>query len=110
MTIIKLDENGTKFSKWVENTIGIEEIACYKQFLLFPHCFQKTCTHKNPGLVGKGLSKLSHIYGSIKIHYAFYQSTESTGRMALKQARSFQPCQTAWTVLAEMYQYFCQMH
>ena len=32
------------FSKWVENTKGKEEIACYKQFLLFPQCFQKTCT------------------------------------------------------------------
>ena len=40
----KFDENGRKFSKWVENTVGKGEIACYKQFLLFPQCFQKTCT------------------------------------------------------------------
>ena len=26
------------------NTVGKGEIACYKQFLLFPQCFQKTCT------------------------------------------------------------------
>ena len=39
---IKLDENGRKFAKWVENTAGKGEIACYKQFLLFPQCFQKT--------------------------------------------------------------------
>ena len=28
----------------LENTVGKEEIACYEQFLLFPQCFQKTCT------------------------------------------------------------------
>ena len=38
----KFDENGGKFSKWVENTGGKGEIARYKQFLLFPQCFQKT--------------------------------------------------------------------
>ena len=37
---IKFDENGRKFSKWVENG----EINRYEQFLLFPKCFQKTCT------------------------------------------------------------------
>ena len=40
----KFDDNGRKFSRWVENTLGKGEIACYKQFLLFPQCFQKTCT------------------------------------------------------------------
>ena len=30
-------------SKGVENTVGKGEIACYKQFLLFPQCFQKAC-------------------------------------------------------------------
>ena len=39
----KLDENGRKLSKWVENTVGKGEIACYKQFLFFPQCFQKAC-------------------------------------------------------------------
>ena len=38
------DENGRKLSMWVENTEGKEEIARYEQFLLFPQCFQKTCT------------------------------------------------------------------
>ena len=33
---LKYNENGRKFSKWVENTVGKVEIACYKQFLLFP--------------------------------------------------------------------------
>ena len=35
------DENDRKFLKWVENTVGTEEIARNEQFLLFPHCFQK---------------------------------------------------------------------
>ena len=38
------DENGRMFSKQVENTVGKGEIARYKQFLLFPQCFQKACT------------------------------------------------------------------
>ena len=39
----KFDENGRKLSKPVENTVGKGEIAHYKQFLLFPKCFQKAC-------------------------------------------------------------------
>ena len=38
----KFDENGRKFPKRVENTVGKGEIARYKQFLLFSQCFQKT--------------------------------------------------------------------
>ena len=30
--------------KSVENTVGKGEIDRHKQFLLFPQCFQKTCT------------------------------------------------------------------
>ena len=41
--IFKYDENGRKLSKRVENTVGKGEIAHYKQFLLFPQCFQKAC-------------------------------------------------------------------
>ena len=55
----KFDENGRNLYKWVENTVGKEENACYKQFLLFPQCFQKTNvlqTRKNQGLFGKGLN------------------------------------------------------
>ena len=33
---IKFDENSSKLSKWVENTVGKGEIARYEQFLLFP--------------------------------------------------------------------------
>ena len=36
-------KNGRKLSIRVENTVGKGEIACYKQFLLFPQCFQKAC-------------------------------------------------------------------
>ena len=43
-TIFKFDENVAKFSKMVEDTVGKGEIARYEQFLLFPQCFQKTCT------------------------------------------------------------------
>ena len=48
----KFDENSRKFSirvetplgnKPFENTVGKGEIARYKQFLLFPQCFQKAC-------------------------------------------------------------------
>ena len=49
----KFDENGKKFSKRVENIKGKGEVAHYEQFLLFPQCFQKTCTEhtQKPGLV-----------------------------------------------------------
>ena len=40
----EFDLNGRNFSEWVENTVGKGEIARYEQFLLFPQCFQKTCT------------------------------------------------------------------
>ena len=42
--IFELDENSRKFSQQIENTVGKGEIARYEQFLLFPQCFQKTCT------------------------------------------------------------------
>ena len=37
------NENGRKFSKWVENSMRKGEIARYEQFLLVQQCFQKTC-------------------------------------------------------------------
>ena len=40
----KFGENGWKFSKSSENTLGKGEIARYEQFLIFPQCFQKTYT------------------------------------------------------------------
>ena len=50
---LKFYENGGEFSKRVQNTMGKGEIARYEQFflfprneqfLLYPQCFQKTCT------------------------------------------------------------------
>ena len=38
----QFDENGRIFSKRVKNTVGKGEFACFEQFILFPHCFQKT--------------------------------------------------------------------
>ena len=48
----EFDENGRKLSKRVGNTVGKGEVARYEQFLLFPQCFQKTCTAdiQGPGL------------------------------------------------------------
>ena len=40
----KFDENKTKLFKRVKNTVGNGEIARYEEFLIFPQCFQKTCT------------------------------------------------------------------
>ena len=39
-----LDKNGKMLSKNVENTLGKGEIARHEQFLIFPQCFQKTCS------------------------------------------------------------------
>ena len=54
----EFDENGRKFSKHVENTVGKGEIARYEQLLLFPQGFQKTCTADKgrPGLVWERLN------------------------------------------------------
>ena len=38
----KLDENGRKFFKQIENNVGKGEIAHNEQFLLFQLCFLKT--------------------------------------------------------------------
>ena len=40
----QFDEYGTKFSEWLESSVGKGEIPRYEQFLLFPQCFQKICT------------------------------------------------------------------
>ena len=55
-----LVENGRKLFKQVENTVGKRG-----QFLLFPECFQKTCTAdtKKPGLVWERLNEeLIHVF------------------------------------------------
>ena len=54
------------FCNRVENTVGKGEIACHKQFLLIPQCFQKTSTAdtKKSGLVWERVKKVfcSFIY------------------------------------------------
>ena len=37
----KYGQIGIQLSDLIKNIMGKEEIACYKQFLLFPQCFQK---------------------------------------------------------------------
>ena len=59
-TILNSMQNSSKISIRVENTVGKGEIGRSEQFILFPQCFQKTCTadtHKNQSLFGKGLKK-----------------------------------------------------
>ena len=50
------DENDSKFSKRVENTVGKGEIAHYEQFLLFPVFLKDLfCRHvKTTACLGKG--------------------------------------------------------
>ena len=57
----EFDENAREISKKEENTVEKGAIACYKQFLLFPQCFQKTVqqTCNNQCLFGKGLMQFS---------------------------------------------------
>ena len=53
----KCDENGRKFSKWLENTVGKGKNARNEQFLFFSQCFQKTYTadsKKTRSCLGKG--------------------------------------------------------
>ena len=47
---------GRKSSERAENTVGKGEIAHYKQFFLFPQCFQKT--GKNLSFFRKGLNDI----------------------------------------------------
>ena len=53
----KFDENGRKFSKPIEYTVGKGEIARYGNFSFSHSVFNRLApqTHKNQGLSGKGL-------------------------------------------------------
>ena len=53
----KFDENGRKFSNWIENTVGKEEIVHYENFSFTHSVFIRLLlqTRKNLGLFGKGL-------------------------------------------------------
>ena len=54
----KCDENGRRFSKQVENTVGKGEIARWEQFSFFHSVFKRLVlqTCKNQGLFWKGLT------------------------------------------------------
>ena len=58
----KFDENGRKFFKREANTKEKGEIACSKQFLLFPPCFRKICTADmyKPGLVWERINQYQY--------------------------------------------------
>ena len=64
----RFDKNGRKLSKQVENTVGKGEIARYKQFLLFPQCFQKACFQG----ASKGVIVLEWV-NSVPHYPKFYQ-------------------------------------
>ena len=57
---IKFDENGRKFSKRVENTVGKGEIARYMQFLLLSKVFSKDfyCRNVKPELVWERVKQI----------------------------------------------------
>ena len=44
MTILNLMKVAKSFQRLIGNTVEKGEIARHKQFLLFPQCFQMTCT------------------------------------------------------------------
>ena len=61
----KFGENGRKFSKWVENTVGKGEIAHYEQFRLFSQSFKRLVlqTHKKTrACLGKGYAFTCNVF------------------------------------------------
>ena len=45
MTISNMMKMEEIFFKWVKNTVGKGEIACYEQFLLFQRFFEDCTAH-----------------------------------------------------------------
>ena len=68
-------------SKWVENTVGKGEIARYEQFLLFPKCFQKTCTadKEKPGLVWERVKESGQALDSKHVSHAPKSNVQAIG-------------------------------
>ena len=73
----EFDGNSSKFSKWVENTVGKGEIARYEQFLLFPQCFQKACF--------PGASKGAIVWEKVKIQVYYFLTLYQTENFRLFQ-------------------------
>ena len=77
---LKFDENGSKLSKQVENTVGKGEIARYEQFLLFPQCLQKACF---PG-ASKGVIVWERVNWSSVYNYGMLEVlTDSEGKLSI---------------------------
>ena len=57
----KFDENGIKFSKWVENTVGKGEIDCHKLFVIF------TSTGHRPASLCHGLLSVVRPSGRVSV-------------------------------------------
>ena len=74
----------TEFSKTVEYTVRREEIGRYVRFLLFPHCFHKTCIHvKTRTCLGKGSgARFTKIVTNI-IFVSFYVSLKKVRKCVL---------------------------
>ena len=64
---------GIQLSDCVENIVGNGEIACYKQFLLFPQCFKSPLLlmSQNEYLWSKGLITL--LYRNPCMNYLLYE-------------------------------------
>ena len=85
-------ENGGKFSKRVENSVGKGEIAQFEQFLCFPQCFQKDlqCRQvENKSLFGKGLNQDStqQILNAVK--YPVYFTSPELNELSIKATLGF---------------------
>ena len=88
----KLDENGRKLYKRVENTVGKGKIAHYTQFLLFPKCFQRACF---PG-VSKGVIEWEWINPFPNkpwcLQYKSFENTVEKEKLLVTSNFSFSHC------------------
>ena len=62
---LEFDENGRKFSKWVENTVEKEKLLVTSNFFFSHTVFKRHAlqTRKNLGLFGKGFIVCLDFYG-----------------------------------------------
>ena len=75
----KFDENGRKFSKQVENTMGKGEIAPNEHFSFFQVVFKslELQTRKNQGFFGKGLMSFANALNESKDCFPHFFSEDS---------------------------------
>ena len=69
----KFDENGGKFIKQVENTVGKGDFACTSNFSFSLRVFRNLVlqTLKNQGLFGKGLNLSQTTFGLLQTNKQF---------------------------------------